>query len=249
VNDIESTVRTRLHHLTDDLPYSDPMLRVQAAKSLYRTQRRTRLGMVAVAAAVIATVGAPTALGSLMAASAPRGGQAAAPASSPSQSAEAAAAQTAARLAALDAAQQAAVARDANSRARGQAELAAAAERDHEYGSAMHECLSGLGIDSRVLGDGAVTYSVPSGQDAAYDAAIADCQSRTGYGPETRLSDDAYRVLYTDYLDVSRCLVTNGFSPSDPSTEEEFVISGGLVWDPYAGLSASAQATCSIPTY
>lgn len=137
-------------------------------------------------------------------------------------------------------------------RARGQAELAAAAARDRQFGSAMHECLAGLGIDTQVLGGG-LTYTVPAGQEAAYTAALTDCRNRTGYGPEVRLSDDAYRVLYADYLDVSRCLSTNGYSPATPGDAKEFVATAGRSWNPYAGLSAaatsSAHSACPLPTY
>ncbi|WP_336026582.1 hypothetical protein [Geodermatophilus sp. FMUSA9-8] len=72
MNDIESTVRTRLHQLSADLPSGDATARAQAARARYRHQRRLRLGMVAVAVAVLAIVATPTAL-SALSASAPSG--------------------------------------------------------------------------------------------------------------------------------------------------------------------------------
>jgi hypothetical protein len=116
----------------------------------------------------------------------------------------------------------------------------------------MHDCLARLGIDTQVIGDG-LTYTAPAGQDAAYADAMADCRSRTGYGSDVRLSEDAYRVLYADYLDVSQCLTSEGFSAVGPGDPDEFVATGGRSWNPYSGLSASetgsAQLACPLPTY
>ncbi len=255
MTDIELTVRARLQQLTSDVSTGDAVARAHAVKARYGRQRRTRLGVAALTAAVIAIVGIPTALGTLTVSSAPPGGQVAVPGTGrfPAvDAAEAQAAEVAARLAALETAAQAA-ALDPDTRTRGQADLAADEARSRQYGTVMHECLSGLGFDSRVLADGGLAWTTPPEQEVAFGAALADCQNQTGYAPTPPLSDDAYRVLYADYLDVSRCLVTNGFTPAEPVSWEQFVAHGGRSWSPYLGLpsgaSVAAEVSCPMPTY
>jgi len=66
----ESTVTAQLHRLADDLtPATDPLEQVAGARSRYRRQRRTRVGLTALAAATAAiVVGVPAVIGSTSAA-------------------------------------------------------------------------------------------------------------------------------------------------------------------------------------
>jgi len=62
----EPTVTARLHRLAEDLaPDTDPLEQVAGARSRYRRQRRTRVGLTALAAATAAVViGVPATIGS-----------------------------------------------------------------------------------------------------------------------------------------------------------------------------------------
>ncbi|MCZ2818308.1 hypothetical protein [Modestobacter sp. VKM Ac-2984] len=133
---------------------------------------------------------------------------------------------------------------------RGRTDLAADAAHSQAFGQVMHDCLSAAGIDSTVLGEG---LSVSPEDQAATDAAFAACQQQTGYPADSRLSDDAYRALYADYVAVHQCLVANDYNPTAPASADAFITSGGRAWLPYDGLSArviqTSQSVCPLPTY
>jgi len=97
----EPTVTARLHRLAEDLaPDTDPLEQVAGARSRYRRQRRTRVGLTALAAATAAVViGVPATIGSTS--SAPDRGDVAGPGIG--TSASDAAQESAARAAAAEA--------------------------------------------------------------------------------------------------------------------------------------------------
>ena len=265
MNDIEHIVHTRLHTVGDDLTVTDAADHVTAAKAIHHRRRRSRVALVAVAAATVAIVGGPLAIGSLSASS-PQGTQVAGPGGSnsaaeaaarraaESQAAEArAAADDAARAAAAAAAESAAAAAalpDAT-RVQGEAELAAESDRAQAYGQVMHDCLARAGFGTIVSGDG-YQSSAATDQRAAFAAAEDTCRQQTGYVDLPRLSDDAYRVLYADYLTVYQCVLAKGYIPSPPPSVDAFVAGGGD-WYLYDGLTAGAtqvsETACPMPTY
>ena len=73
MNDLESTLRSRLHDLADAAPDGDGLDNAVTARGRHQRQRRTRLAVLAVCAGLVVVAGGSTAAGALLS-SGPDGG-------------------------------------------------------------------------------------------------------------------------------------------------------------------------------
>lgn len=100
----------------------------------------------------------------------------------------------------------------------------------------MATCMTDSGFAASVQEDGGLKIDAGAGQDAAYDAALAECEAQSGQPTIQPWTDDELEQLYDESLAAYDCLLGEGYRPTPPVSREVFMDAyrdGRAPWMPH----------------
>lgn len=118
-----------------------------------------------------------------------------------------------------------------------------------EWFARWTDCLHAAGIETAELPDGG-TRVLADEDTEAFQRLDRQCQEQSGPQPTfAPITVEEARQLYQWDLATMQCLTEQGYHPTAPSSEQEYVdkyLSMQAPWSPYNGIEdiAGAQAAC-----
>lgn len=119
-----------------------------------------------------------------------------------------------------------------------------------EWSDRWVSCLRGEGIQIQELPDGGVELNYEGLSDDDFERLDSECQEQAGPLPTPApVSEAEARQLYQWDLETRQCFIDSGFTPVEPSSEQEYVDNYLVMqapWSPYEGIEdiPGAQAAC-----
>lgn len=105
-----------------------------------------------------------------------------------------------------------------------------------EYLERLANCMTDAGFPAEIQPDGGLRINAPKSQDAAYDAALRQCEELSDPPSIAPVSPEEASDLYDDSLKAYECLIAEGFSPAEPPSREKFLqdyADRREPWDPF----------------
>jgi hypothetical protein len=118
-------------------------------------------------------------------------------------------------------------------------------------GQTMYDCMVDAGwVNLTLDDDGSFGGDIPPAQSHQYDADAAECQTTVELRyPLPKMSDSAIRERYALELKTRDCLITQGYTISDPPSEqvwiEAFTSSSSKLWLPYFEVFTQTQISAA----
>ncbi|MCM3658579.1 hypothetical protein M3147_15085 [Agromyces mediolanus] len=116
---------------------------------------------------------------------------------------------------------------------------------------AMHECMVDAGwVNLTVADDGSMSGEIPAAQSDQYEEDFGECQAQVELNyPVPEMTESAIRERYAREVGTRDCLIAQGYSISDPPSEqvwvETFTSDPASLWLPYFEVFTQAQLSAS----